>query len=204
MRKVLNDVEFFAHLSELFVQEGASTLTVSDIASRLRCSRRRLYDIAATKDDLFCLVVRRFLAGVLEEAETWISRAQDPKEALAAYLDIGVRAAGRVSAAFLRDVDALEPARAAFDDYQRLRAARLCQLIDEGVKQGVFVKCHGQVVSEIVLGAAMRLRTHAFLTQSNLTIEEAFQELYRVLLGGLLSERHKHRSSRIGIESHVA
>jgi hypothetical protein len=93
-------------------------------------------------------------------------------------------------------VEAFDPARAAFDDYQQLRATRFCQLIDEGVKEGVFVKCHGQVVSEVVLGA-MRLRTHAFLTQANLTVEEAFQEFYRVLLGGLVTERHKRRSSRV-------
>ena len=197
MRKVLNDADFFTHLTELFVQEGVSALTVSEIASRLHCSRRRLYDISATKDELFCLVVGRFFAGVMEEAEARIRQVRDPKAALAAYLDVGVRAAGRVSAAFLRDVEAFDPARAAFDDYQQLRATRFCQLIDEGVKEGVFVKCHGQVVSEVVLGAAMRLRTHAFLTQANLTIEEAFQEFYRVLLGGLVTERHKRRSSRV-------
>ena len=50
----------------------------------------------------------------------------------------------------------------------------------------MFAPCHGLVVSELILGAALRLRRPAFLAQANLTIEEAFQEFYRVLLGGLL------------------
>lgn len=63
---------------------------------------------------------------------------------------------------------------------------RLSQLIDEGVHKGVFVACHGLVVSELILGAALRLRRPAFLAQAKLTIEDAFQEFYRVLLGGLM------------------
>jgi AcrR family transcriptional regulator len=196
MRKVLNDTDFLAQLTDLFVREGSNGLTLSEIASRLRCSRRRLYEIAKTKDELFCLVVKRFLAGVMDEAEDQVRKTCDPAEALVLYLEVGVRAAGRVTTAFLRDVDALEPARFTFDRYQEVRATRFCQLIDEGVRQGAFIECHGPVVAEFVLAAAMRLRTHAFLTRTSLTAEEAFREFYRVLLGGLLTKKHKRAVER--------
>jgi len=59
-------------------------------------------------------------------------------------------------------------------------------LIDEGVRQGVFAPCHGLVVAEAILGAAMRVRRPEFLSEAGLTIDQAFREIERVLLGGLL------------------
>ena len=54
MRKTLTDDEFFDALTNLLLAEGIKSLTVGEIASRMRCSRRRLYDIAQTKEEIFC------------------------------------------------------------------------------------------------------------------------------------------------------
>lgn len=64
----------------------------------------------------------------------------------------------------------------------------LAELVDEGVRRGFFIPCHGLLVSEVILGAAMRIRRPTFLAQAALKLEEAFQEFYRMLLGGLLVE----------------
>ncbi|WP_028601352.1 hypothetical protein [Ottowia thiooxydans] len=188
MRKALTDEEFFDGLIQLFLAEGVRNLTVGEMASRLRCSRRRLYDIAQTKEEIFCTTVSRFFYGILEEGNALTRSEKNLTAAIAAYLEVGVRAASRIGVQFLKDVEDSEAARTIFDNYQQARTVRLSQLIDEGVSQGVFVKCHGLVVSELILGAALRLRRPAFLAKANLTIEDAFQEFYRILLGGLMVE----------------
>lgn len=186
MAKAVSDEEFLDGLTRLFLAEGINNLTVGEIAKRMRCSRRRLYDIAQTKEDLFHIVVERLFRGLLDKGNALIGSQQDPTITLAEYLDIGLQAVGRMSAAFFKDIEASIQNRDSFDAYQQGRAAGLAQLIDKGVTQGVLVPCHGQVVAETILGAALRLRRPTFLTRSGLTMEEAFQELYRVLLGGLL------------------
>ena len=196
MRKPLTDEEFFDALTNLLLAEGIKSLTVGEIASRMRCSRRRLYDIAQTKEEIFCATVERFFHSVLDEGEALIRSEQNLTAAIAAYLGVGVRAGSRISVQFLKDVEDSEPARTIFDNYQQARTMRLSQLIDEGVRQGVFVACHGLVVSELILGAALRLRRPAFLAQANLTIEEAFQEFYRILLGGLLADATAPKTAR--------
>lgn len=188
MKRKLTEDEFFEALTNLLLAEGIKSLTVGEIASRLRCSRRRLYDIAKTKEEIFSATVERFFGSVLEEGEALIRSEQNRPAAIAAYLDVGVRAAARISVQFLKDVEDSKSARTIFDNYQHARTMRLSQLIDEGVREGIFVPCHGLVVSELILGAALRLRRPAFLAQANLTIEEAFQEFYRVLLSGLLAD----------------
>lgn len=198
MKKKLTDEEFFDALTHLLLAEGIKGLTVGEIATRMHCSRRRLYDIAQTKEEIFCAVVKRFFDGILGQGEALIQREQDLTAALAAYLDVGVQAASRIGVQFLKDVEDSAAARSIFDRYQQARTVRLSQLIDEGVHQGVFAPCHGLVVSELILGAALRLRRPAFLAQANLTIEEAFQEFYRVLLGGLLIDAAAPKVARSG------
>lgn len=186
MRKNLTDDDFMDALTDLLLAEGINGLTVGEIAARLHCSRRRLYDVAQTKEEIFCAAAEHFFNRILGQSEALVGREQDLTAALAAYLNVGVQAAGRIGVQFLKDLEYSPTARSIFDRYQQARTMRLSQLIDEGVQQGVFAPCHGLVVSELILGAALRLRRPAFLAQANLTIEEAFQEFYRVLLGGLL------------------
>jgi AcrR family transcriptional regulator len=186
MKKKLTDEDFFDELTRLLLAEGIKGLTVGEIAARLHCSRRRLYDIAQTKEEIFLAVEKRFFDSILEQGEALIQREKNLTTALPAYLDVGVQAASRIGAQFLKDIEDSPAARDIFDHYQRIRTTRLSELIDEGVREGVFAPCHGLVVSELMLGAALRLRRPAFLAQADLTLEEAFQEFYRVLLGGLL------------------
>lgn len=201
MKKKLTDEEFFDALTHLLLTEGVKGLTVGEIAARLHCSRRRLYDIAQTKEEIFCAVVQRFFDSLLRQGEALIHREQDLMTALAAYLDVGVQAASRIGVQFLKDVEDSAVARGIFDHYQQVRTLRLSQLIDDGVHQGVFAPCHGLVVSELILGAALRLRRPAFLAQANLTLEDAFQEFYRVLLGGLLIDSATPKAARRGVRA---
>jgi len=188
MKQMLTDNEFLDGLTNLFLREGITGLTVGEIAARLRCSRRRLYGIAPTKEAIFSVMVDRYFRARLDEGEALLRGEQDLTVALAAYLDVGVRSSGRVSAQFVNDVENNDATRASFDAYQQARADGLSQLIDEGVRRGIFVACHGAVVAELMLGASMLLRRPAFLVRANVTIEEAFREFYRVFLGGILAK----------------
>ncbi|MFJ4289522.1 TetR/AcrR family transcriptional regulator [Cupriavidus sp. NPDC089707] len=201
MRTTLTNDEFLDELTGLFCREGIKNLTVGEIAARLHCSRRRLYGIAETKEEIFCVAVDHFFRVLLEQGEAIIREEPDPTVAIAAYLNVGIRAGSHMCAQFLKDIEDSEAASASFDAYQQARADGLTRLIDDGVRKGVFVPCHGRVVSELLLGAALRLRRPAFLAQANLTIEEAFRELYRAVLGGLLVKATAPGSTKRGAQA---
>ena len=54
---------------------GFAKLTVADIARELRCSRRTLYELAPSRDDLVVRVIRRFFARTGHDAEVAITSA---------------------------------------------------------------------------------------------------------------------------------
>lgn len=186
MKSKRTDEEFLQQLVSLLLAEGIAQLTVAEIARHLSCSRRRLYALAETKEGLFLTGARCLFEGLLQEGNAAITQASGIPDAIASYLDVGVRAAGRLSMAFLADLESSRQGRKLFDDYQMGRSQGLTHLIDEGARQGLFAPRHAQVVAEVMLGAALRIRRPGFLAKSGLTMEEAFHELYELLLNGLL------------------
>jgi AcrR family transcriptional regulator len=53
------DEAFLEELTHLLITTGVSSLTIGEMAQRIRCSRRRLYEIAETKEELFVHVCRK-------------------------------------------------------------------------------------------------------------------------------------------------
>ena len=53
-------LELADSLVDLFVAQGFSAFTLDDIAARLGCSKRTLYVLADSKEQLATLAVRRF------------------------------------------------------------------------------------------------------------------------------------------------
>ena len=177
---------FLDELTALVLKEGIQGLTIGELARRMRCSRTRLYEIAPTKEQIFCFVVGRFFQTALEEGRVQAGRAPDPASALVDSLIVGVREAARTSSAFLRDVEAFDEARRLYDSYQQARTTHFGELIENGASQGIFLECNATVVAEIMFGAALHLRRSTFLARAGLTIDIAFKQFYSLMLHGLL------------------
>jgi len=177
--------QFMRELTQLMLREGVSQLTVGEIAARLRCSRRRLYHIAPSKEAIFLKVADQMFRSV--RAEGWIAADRERNAAgkFAAYLEAGIAVVRCTTEAFFRELDTLPAARAMIDRHQRERIAGLEKLIDQGIRSGEFVEFHSRVVAEILLSAARRMREPSFSAETGASFEEAFSELSRLALDGL-------------------
>ncbi|ABF10664.1 AcrR family transcriptional regulator [Cupriavidus metallidurans] len=179
------DEAFLEELTHLLITTGVSSLTIGEMAQRMRCSRRRLYEIAETKEELFVHVCRNVLEANLEKGYAAARRAPDAARAISAYMHATLNATG-LSKAALTDLDAIETGRKVFDDYQLARVRGLESMIEEGVRQGLMAPHNPRLVSEAILGAAHRLRNQQFLQQTGMKIGDAFSEFYELILNGLL------------------
>jgi AcrR family transcriptional regulator len=117
--------EILDELSTIIEAEGFAELTVADLADRLRCSRRTLYTLAASRDELIVAVVERLFARWLDAADA------------AASQEAGV---GSICAFVVAELSVADPRPVFFSDvaatpetsaaHQRYRAARLGRLGD--------------------------------------------------------------------------
>lgn len=177
-------------LEVLILAEGFSRLNVSEIAARLRCSKRTLYELAPSKKVLVLKALDNFFSRIRQEADHVMTDSTlDPERQIYEYLEVGVRASERLSHAVVADIDEWEPARMLWQEHIRLRIDGMCRIIDNGVKAGVFREVQPLFIAEIVFASINRLREPDFSDFTGLTISEAFHELYELLLHSLM-----HRS----------
>ena len=127
------------------------------------------------------LVLDRFFARIRRDAAT----ASDAQQRIYAYLQAGVRAAEHLSPTSVADIHRWPPARAIWQEHVRLRVEGLSRLIDSGTRAGVFRKIRPAFVAEVVFASINRLREPGFYDSTDLTISEAFDELYSMLLAAL-------------------
>lgn len=184
-------------LERRFLAVGVRATTIGDLAADLRCSRRTLYELAPSKEDLFLLVVRRWLERLRQRGWQGALAHTTPQARIAAFLEPGVTQTASASAAFVADVQADAPARALLESHQRERVRFLRDLIEDGIAKRSFRPVCAHLVAETMLLAITRINDPAFLAEARLGFSEAFRELYGVLLHGLfLPEAPPKRAGR--------
>lgn len=189
-------------LEEIFLREGFRRISVGELASRLHCSRRTLYELAAAKEDLFLLVLDTFLGRIRRQGDEAASGSPDLASRIERYLAPGIRETARASNVFFADVAGLPPAKRLFDEHQQARIAGLRAMVAEGARQGIFRGFDPHLVAEVFIGAYRRVSQPDFLAAANLSITEAYAELSRLLRHGLLhsenGESTAARKPRVG------
>lgn len=187
--------ELLDALEDMVLREGFASLGVSEIATRLSCSKRTLYDLAPSKRELVLLVLDRFFARIRCDAAIACESTGDAQQRIYAYLQAGVRAAENLSPTTVTDIHRWPPARAIWQEHVRLRVEGLSRLIDNGTRAGVFRKIRPAFVAEVVFASINRLREPGFYDSTDLTISEAFDELYSMLLAALTPRAESPRDA---------
>jgi len=176
-------------IEEIILHEGFSRLSVSDLADRLSCSKRTIYEIAPSKNELVLNILRGFFARIRSDAETTAALQSSPPQGLHDYLQVGVRAAQRLSQETVADIQRWEPALQVWQDHVRLRVQGFCDLLEHGIRTGAFRNVKSVLVAEIVFASLNRILQPEFFAATHISISEAFHEYYRLLMAAIAPER---------------
>ncbi|MCC9705744.1 TetR/AcrR family transcriptional regulator [Streptomyces sp. MNU76] len=177
--------ELFEDLVALLIAEGFAQFTLDDLAARLRCSKRTLYGLAGSKEQLVRTVVVHFFRGATARVEAALEAEPDPAGRLAAYLGAVAAELAPVSPTFFDDVAAFEPAAEVYERNTRAAAARVQQLIDEGVAAGVFREVHVPFAAEVITSVMVRIQQRQVVAATGLDDAGAYAHLADLLLRGL-------------------
>lgn len=176
-------------MEEIFLAEGFRDLTINELAARLKCSKRTLYELAPTKQEVFLLVMERWLARVRHMGSLAAAERLDPADRLRAYLSPGVTESAMASSRFVEDVQSLRPATLLLEAHQRERISVLREIVEDGVRSRRFRPVHAHLVAEMYLASVARFNQPEFLREAGLSFSEAFSELYQILTEGLVPRK---------------
>ncbi|MGD6741907.1 TetR/AcrR family transcriptional regulator [Streptomyces sp. BH106] len=179
--------ELLRQAEDIILSEGFTAVTMDDLAQRLGCSKATLYSLAPTKEQLVLAVTRAFFRESAAEIERAVAAEPDPRQRIRVYLAGVGTAMRRHSHAFYDDMVGYEPTARIYRRNSETAASRVHELIDDGVRAGVFRAVNGQFAAQVVAVAIDSVQSGTLLDATGLTAGDAFSELGDLLIDGLSS-----------------
>lgn len=165
-------LEIWDQLGVLLLREGFRDLTVGDLAEQLSCSRRTLYSLATSRDELIVGVVEHLFAARAEAAAAAVAGAPDIPGAIVAHVTNGVMAFD-ATPAFLADVVGRPATNRVFHAYRRTWRAALVALITKGMAAKEVRRCDKDLVADLLDAVAERLAERRHRTVRRLSAADA-------------------------------
>ncbi len=184
-------------LEEVFLTEGFTHLTIGEMVARLRCSRRTIYSVAPSREELILIVIDRLLNRMGIEANAVVAANDDPGDAIEAYLGAAVSALSRATQAFNEDLESYLPTRHLYDRHLTVALKVLGDLVEAGIAKGVFRPLHPALMAEILASAVECIRKPAVLMRAGVSHSQAVEEMSILIRHGLVlgSERPPIRAA---------
>jgi AcrR family transcriptional regulator len=177
--------EILDQLGYVFVEQGFMHLTISDLATLMQCSRRTLYELAPNRTELVLVAIDRRLRRIGRVAADYLKTIDEPFELLTRFMLAGQSEIHLASPRFSEDV-ARSPAVARLvSSYLRYHVAIVRSILDYGIERGAFRPVNTRVVAEMIDGAFAKFNQSDFLRESQMTFEDATEELVDLLRHGL-------------------
>ncbi len=148
-------LEIWTELGAIFRREGFRSLTVGDLADRLSCSRRTLYSLAASRDELVFGVVDHLFAAQAAAAAAAAAEASGPDAIVALLIDGTLSFSA--SDAFVSDVLATPSTRRVFDGFRRSAHAVLVESLRTAIADGSLADHDPEVVADLLEAVVERL-----------------------------------------------
>ncbi|GHJ32912.1 MULTISPECIES: TetR/AcrR family transcriptional regulator [Streptomyces] len=170
----------------LILSEGFAQLTLDDVAARLHCSKRTLYTLAGSKEQLVRAAVVRFFRFATERVERAVAAdGLSPAARITAYLNAVAAELAVASPRFFDDLASFAPAAEVYERNTRAAARRIGELIDRGVSEGAFRDAHAGFVADLVAAQMVRIQQRAVAASTGLSDSEAYAELAALVTAGL-------------------
>jgi AcrR family transcriptional regulator len=172
-------------LVQLVLDQGFTHLTIDQVAASLNCSKRTLYTLAASKEQLAALAVRHFFRRATDQVEAAIARVRTPERRVARYLEAVAEALTPATRAFRDDLARFRPATEIYEQNTAAAAQRVRELIDEGTRAGAFRQVPAAFVGEMVTATMRRITSGEITAATGLTDAEAYAELARLVVAAI-------------------
>ena len=180
-------VEVLDALEQIFLTEGVRAVTIGELASRIKCSRSTLYEIAPTKRELFHDVLLRWSTRAIEKAKSTAERYDHPLECLFATQKAMIEGVRLESGAFLADVQADPVARDLLDSHLKRQNDLICSIFQRGVSRGIFRDFSQQFIADLFITLVRHYQDPELQKKLRMSTLEAYTELQSLIIDGLIS-----------------
>lgn len=188
--------ELLDELAVMFDESGFAELTMAEIAQRLSCSLRTLYELAPSRDELVLTVVDRKLRRIGRTARDAVSDDMTALDAVQTYLRAAFVAVVGITEVFTRDTAVMAPARRLNESHNDYLVAVTRALLDLAVERREIGPVDTAAVARVLAGTARDLVRPEVMPTLRDTPAESATAVANLLLVGLRSTAPRGPSTR--------
>ena len=173
-------------LEKLMRDGDLARLTIGEMATRLECSRRSLYELAPSKDQLILLVLDRVMHRIGEIAIRAIDLEASATVQLRQYATASLGYVWRTSA--ISDLSEIEGAERVREIHHRFAGTLFERIVNTGIDRGEFRPVNASVAAAVMLASAVRFGDPEVLDDMGISLEDAIDDMLNLVLGGLVAD----------------
>lgn len=172
-------------LEEIFLGEGFHHLSIAELATRLRTSRRTFYELAPSRDELVLVVLDRIFQRMGRQAHDEVAGIADPLDRVEVYLSSALPELRRMSERFSDDLDRQPSAQRLFADHVRYGTAVVGDMVQAAIDSGRAHDFDAYFVSQMLDAMFERVYAVTYRRGSSLSAEESVREVLRFFRAAL-------------------
>lgn len=173
-------------LEKLMRDGDLARLTIGEMATRLECSRRSLYELAPSKDQLILLVLDRVMHRIGEIAIRAIDLEASATVQLRQYATASLGYVWRTSA--ISDLSEIEGAERVREIHHRFAGTLFERIVNTGIDRGEFRPVNASVTAAVILAGAVSFGNPELLDELGISLEDAIDDMLNLVLGGLVEK----------------
>lgn len=176
--------EVLDQLERLFLSQGFAAFTVRELAAGVGCSRRTLYELAPSKDELVLVVLDRFLHRIGRAALAEIDPTDEIIDQIRRYVAGGFELQ-RLATVFAEDLADDPAARRLLDRHFRYVMTVVERLVIEGIERRELRDVTPSVVAGAIAGSSLYMTQPEVTADIGLDKSRASEEMLDYLLASL-------------------
>lgn len=139
MAEEREDIEqLYRRIGDILVSRGIKSCTMDRVAAELGMSKRTLYEIFSSKEEMISRVMQYIQKVQLERTEERFRNASNVMEGLALHIFYTQKYISSISPEFFRDMHRHHRLMADFEQKEREIYQRTTHLLQCGIREGVF------------------------------------------------------------------
>ncbi len=171
-------------LERLLVDGELGGLTIGELATSLGCSRRTLYELAPSKEQLFLLVLDRYMHRVGQTAIAAIDQDQPASVQLRRYATASITYAFGSDA--FDDLAEVPGAQRTLDRHYQFATSVIERILAIGIERGEFRAVNASVAAVVLLAGVVHVARPDVLGDLGLPLEVAVANVLDLAVAGLL------------------
>lgn len=191
-----DEVKIIEAASKRFMDAGLYKVTMDEIATDLRMSKKTVYKFFPSKEVLLKAIVQSLMHRVEKEVQAIISSDKPFEEKLTLILAFVGNTVRKMSHPFMRDVQRSAPSLwKEIETFRREKIfSKILQMLRQARKEGVFREDLDIDLFYLLLITVMQgIMNPQVLAQQPFSAEEAFKGIFRILYEGALTDKARKR-----------